>query len=121
MLLALIAKYGLECECSDVVAVFLEALVQEEIWIEQPHEFTNGNSKQACRLNKALYSLKQASHEWYSTLYTALKAMGFTRSEHDHCVFINHNTKVIIAAYVDDLLFITPSKKEINEVKLILS
>lgn len=47
--------------------------------------------------------------------------MGFTRSEHDHCVFINHDTKVIIAAYVDDLLFITPSKKEINEVKLILS
>lgn len=117
MLLALIAKYGLYCECSDVVAAFLESLVHEEIWVEQPHEFTDGNPSHACKLNKALYGLKQASHEWYETLYAALKSMGFTRLEHDHCVFINHETKAIIAAYVDDLLFIARNREIIKQLK----
>ena len=117
MLLALIAKYDLECECSDVVAAFLEALVHETIWIEQPHEFTDGHPEHACRLNKALYGLKQSSHEWYGTLHTAVKAMGFTRIEHDHCVFINHESGAIIAAYVDDLLFIARNKSLIKLMK----
>ncbi len=56
-----IAKHGLVVECSDVVAAFLESLVQEEIWVEQPHRFTNGQQGHACRLNKALYGFIQAS------------------------------------------------------------
>ena len=117
LLLALIAKHGLVVECSDVVAAFLESLVQEEIWVEQPHRFTNGKQGHACRLNKALYGLKQASHEWYETLYEALKSLGFKRLEYDHCVFINTITKVIIAAYVDDLLFIARHRDLITQIK----
>ena len=115
-LIALIAKYNLFVECSDVVAAFLASLVHEEIWVEQPHGFST-NKNFACKLNKALYGLKQASHEWYETLYSSLKALGFQRTESDHSVFINHRTSVIIAAYVDDLLFIAKNQKAIDDIK----
>jgi len=47
----------------------------------------------------------------------ALTSLGFKRLEHDHCVFINHVTKVIIAAYVDDLLFIARNHELIAQIK----
>jgi len=117
LLLTIIAKHRLVVESSDVVAAFLESLVHEEIWVEQPYRFTDGNSRHACKLNKALYGLKQASHEWYATLYAVLLSLGFKRLEHDHCVFINPITKVIIAAYVDDLLFIARKRELIAQIK----
>ena len=36
----------------------------------------------------------------------ALTLLGFKRLEYNYYVFINHVTKVIIIAYVNDLLFI---------------
>ena len=70
LLLALVAKHSLHIEYSDVVAVYLESLIHEVIWVEQPHGFTNGNKHQACLLNKALYGLKQAANKWYQTLHS---------------------------------------------------
>jgi hypothetical protein len=39
------------------------------------------------RLKKAIYGLKQAPREWYHTIDTVIRAMGFTRSKSDVCVY----------------------------------
>ena len=45
------------------------------------------------------------------------KKLGFIRLEHDHSVFVNKKTNTIVAAYVDDLLFIARDKQSVDLVK----
>ena len=47
----------------DVKSVFLNGLLDEEIFMEQPQGFiTLGQAEKVCLLLKAIYKLKQASH-----------------------------------------------------------
>lgn len=115
-LLALGAKEDMEIELSDVDTAFLEAKLNDDVWVEQPHKFGDGSSK-ACHLQKSLYGLKQSAREWYSTLYSHLKSMGFHRLGKDNSVFRNDLTGAIIASYVDDLLLMTSSKVEMINIK----
>jgi len=57
VLLALGTKHNMEIEHSDVDTAFLEATFKEEVWVEQPHGYTDGIDG-ACYLEKALYGLK---------------------------------------------------------------
>jgi len=41
-----------------MVSAFLEALLQEEVYIKQPYRYTNRNRNIAYLLKRALYSLK---------------------------------------------------------------
>jgi len=60
ILFALAAYLGLECEQIDVKSAFPNASIEEEIYMEQPHGFTSDPAL-VCRLNKALYDLKQSA------------------------------------------------------------
>ena len=116
ILFALGAKYGYEIEHSDVVIAFLEAIHNDEVWVEQPHEFTNGNPKEACKLNRALYGLKQSARDWYDTFRTFFKSLGYTRLCKEHSIFV-HENGTIVAVYVDDLFMLAPTKDLINKLK----
>ena len=58
-LFAIAASLNLEIEQIDVKTAFLYNLVKEDIYIQQLTSLSN-NSKRVCKLNKALYSLKQS-------------------------------------------------------------
>lgn len=68
----------------DVNTTFLNGIIQEEVYIEQPQalEVHEGESH-VCRLKKALYGLKQALRTWYSRIGTYLQQMGFEKSKAD--------------------------------------
>ena len=60
-MLSLVASMNLEIEQLDVLTTFLHGDLEEEIYMEQPKEFTiKGKEHLVCRLKKSLYSLKQA-------------------------------------------------------------
>jgi hypothetical protein len=43
----------------DVKTTFLHGIIDEEVYIEQPHGFdVNGKESHVCKLKKALYKLK---------------------------------------------------------------
>jgi hypothetical protein len=89
----------------DVKTTFLNGVVEEEVYVEQPEGFEVGNREtHVCRLRRALYGLKQAPWAWYSRIDNYLREMGFQRSEADpNLYFLAGEVPLILVLYVDDL------------------
>ena len=48
----------------DVKTAFLNGIIQEEVYVEQPQSFEiHGSESHVCKLKKALYGLKQAPRD----------------------------------------------------------
>ena len=75
----------------DVKLAFLNGVLGEEIYMEQPQGFINtGKETQVCQLKKAIYGLKQASHTWNSNIHAALTELGFKQTVTDAGVYVMH-------------------------------
>ena len=63
----------------DVKTVYLNGVVEEEVYVEQPLVFeTHDRETHVCKLNKSLYDLKQAPRTWYDRINGFLSSLGFT-------------------------------------------
>ena len=96
----------------DVKTAFLNGVIEEEVYIEQPQGFEVEDRKShVCRL-------KQAPSAWYGRIDSFLKSLGFTKSKGDSNLYfkIMDNEPVILLLYVDDL-FLTGEEKLIAECK----
>lgn len=113
-LMALAVECGMKVYQMDAVTAFLQGELSEEIYTEQPESFHDGTNR-VCRLNKAIYGLKQAGRVWNLKLDSHLKKMGFKRSLCDPCVYIKPN--IIIAVYVDDLLIFYISISDLDDTR----
>jgi hypothetical protein len=101
----------------DVKSVFLNGVLNEEIYVEQPAGFEKSNStNKVYLLKKALYGLKQAPTAWYNRLDNHLLSLGFNRSMNEVTLYVNHadGHKLIVSVYGDDLL-ITGDKEQLVE------
>ena len=66
-ILALSAQMGWKIHQMDVKTTFLNGVIEEEVYIEQPEGFEIFSSEShVCRLKRALYGLKQAPRAWYT-------------------------------------------------------
>ncbi len=105
---ALAAQHGLHLSSADVVSAYLNADLEEDVYLSQPVDFSDGSDK-VLKLNKALYGLHQAGREWYRHFSSLLtNTLGLRRSEADHSLFMDGS--MIIAIYVDDVLVASPSE-----------
>jgi hypothetical protein len=114
VLLALTAIYDLEAQQLDVMNAFLNAHLQETIYVEIPHEF--GKKGYVCLLLKTLYGLCQSPREWYKTIATLLLRMGFGACQADCSVFVHENGLIIIV-YVDDIILFGKDKQLVAHAK----
>jgi hypothetical protein len=123
ILLAVAAIYGLEIHQMDVVTAFLAGDLEEEIFMEQPEGFEVGTKEEdlVCRLRKSLYGLKQAPCVWNQRIRLLLKSIGFEQTYSDPCVYINKETDIIIAMWVDDLIIFGKDMVRINDLKVQLN
>ena len=114
-ILALAAKHDYEIKQLDIKSAFLNADLEEEVFVEPPAlpvvlKATFGGmwNKKVWKLLKALYGLKQSSRAWNRTLKRLLNALGFKQCLSDPGVYIRKNPHfAILLIYVDDLLVIT--------------
>ncbi|KAJ9520824.1 hypothetical protein QJQ45_014022 [Haematococcus lacustris] len=110
-LLALAAARDMEVHQIDVEAAFLNGTLQpdEVIHIQQPEGFEEGSRNTVCRLQKALYGLRQAPRAWHAKLKQELEGMGFCASESDPALFMlpRPSGTVYLLVYVDDCLLCT--------------
>ena len=66
----------------DVKTTFLNGVIEEEVYIEQPQGFeVEDRRTHVCKLKKALYGLKQAPRAWYRRIDSLLMIMGFAKSK----------------------------------------
>src|SRR4030095_2212749 len=66
---------------------------------------------------KGLYGLKQSARLWNQKIRRILESYGIVRTHADHCIYINKDTGVIIAIWVDDLIIFGKGMDGINKIK----
>jgi hypothetical protein len=111
-LLALAACNDWEVEQLDVVTAFLEADIEEKIYMRQPEGFRHtdiNGEERVCLLKKSLFGLKQAPSNWNKTIKAWLEEYGFSQSKADpsiYYVFIKEGELYVMALYVDDSIIV---------------
>jgi hypothetical protein len=73
----------------------------------------------ACKLNKGLYGLKQASRLWYLDISNfTISEMSFIKSNFDDCIFYRQfdDHYAIIILYVNDILVASTSVSTVEDV-----
>jgi hypothetical protein len=98
----------------DVVTAFLEADIEEEVYMRQPEGFRHtdiNGEKRVCLLKKSLYGLKQAPRNRNKAITTWLEEYGFSQFEVDPgmYVFIKEGELYVLALYVVDNIIVGPA------------
>jgi len=88
ILLALVTTSDWFIHQLDVDNVFLHGDLHEEIYMKPPPGLSLPQPNLFCKLNKSLYGLKQASHNWNKKLTSELLLIGYTQSSVDHSLFV---------------------------------
>lgn len=113
LLLAIATRRGWAVRKLDFVAAFLNSLLDEKVYMKQIPGFEDGSDK-ILELIKALYGLKQSPRLWQQKLREILEALGFKPLMTDSSLYTDGS--IVIAAYVDDLLFTGPDDAKVLEI-----
>jgi hypothetical protein len=83
-IIALATKIKSKLHKMNIKTAFLNGVIEEEVYIEQPQGFEVEDGKShVCKLKKALYGLKQAPRAWYGRIDSFMTSLGFTKSKAD--------------------------------------
>jgi hypothetical protein len=111
------ARRGLYCGQADGVTAYLNAKMERDIYVQQPKGFAIPGK--VCKLNQALYGLRDSAILWLQTLTAALEQFGFRPLASDPCAFIHRDGEWIIV-YVDDMLFIAETSSKVAYLKKLI-
>lgn len=120
LLLALAAHGKWEVHHMDVKSAFLNGVLTEEVYVQQPPGFAiDKDATKVLKLDKALYGLRQAPRAWNAKLDATLVSLGFTRCSLEHGVYRRGNSEsfLLVGVYVDDLVITGSNTGEIIEFK----
>ncbi|GJV68919.1 retrotransposon protein, putative, ty1-copia subclass [Tanacetum coccineum] len=91
----------------DVKTAILNGKLTKDVFMAQPEGFENEKyPKRVCKLQKAIYEVKQASRSWNLCFYEKVTQFRFFRSEDESCVYVKVSGSVVVflVLYVDDIL-----------------
>jgi hypothetical protein len=108
LLLSLAASQNLEIKQLDVKTAFLNANLDEEIYMQPPPGYEEKDKSLVWKLEKALYGLKQSPYCWNKEVDTYMKQLGYQPIQSDVCIYVKpgKTNKIIIGLYVDDCVII---------------
>jgi Reverse transcriptase (RNA-dependent DNA polymerase) len=119
MLMMIALRYGYKTKCIDFSNAFVQAKLSTPVWIHLPRGnyqdiFGEDTEGKCLELKKSLYGLSVAPKLWYLHLREQLEAKGFKPSAIDPCLYFRNG--VAIAVYVDDVIMIGRTTKELDEI-----
>ena len=107
MIIALVVHFDLELHQMDVKTAFLNAEIDEIIYMEKPENFVIGDPKSTvCKLKKSLYGLKQSPCLWYHKFHKIISSFGFVMNLADECIYhkFSGSKYIFLVLYVNDIL-----------------
>ncbi|KAL0463038.1 UNVERIFIED_CONTAM: hypothetical protein Slati_0191400 [Sesamum latifolium] len=99
---------------------FLNGFVEEEIFMDQPEDFTAvGEEQKVYRLQSSIYGLKQASRSWNTYFDEVKRGYDFIKNDYDPCIYkkISGSSVAYLVLYVDDILLIGNDVKMLGDIK----
>ena len=95
LLLAHACKNNLKIHHVDVKTAYLNADLAEEIYIDQPFGYVaKTNERMVCKLNKAIYGLKQSAECWSEKLNEVMEQLEMEPFSSEECIFADKNKKI---------------------------
>ncbi len=77
-ILAFAVQNGMLVHQMDVVTAFLNGILEEEIYMDQPPGYMKkGEENRVCKLKRSIYGLKQSSRCWNTVLKDYLVSTDF--------------------------------------------
>jgi len=107
----------------DVKNAFLHGDLEEEVYMDIPPGYNSNTPGTVCRLQRALYGLKQSPRAWFGRFSVAMRKYGFQQSNSDHTLFLKRQRgKVtVLIIYVDDMIITGDDEEEIKRLQKQLS
>ena len=120
--LAAVNHLDLHLHQMDIETAFLNASLEEEVYLRVPDGLTKQNTNQVMKLKRSLYGLKQAPRAWNEELTTTLKELNFECIEVDQSILKCQIEKDIcfLCFYVDDILLASHQIELINNIKQLI-
>ena len=104
--LHLIARFNMEIAQGDVPEAFLNAPLEEDVYMELPEGFTKPGV--VVKLNKSLYGLKQAPRNWDKLIHPFItEDMGYKATVSDRSLYYKRSRGgrlMILYRFVDDII-----------------
>lgn len=120
VLIAFANQFKLLIHQMDVKTAFLNGSLKEEIYMRVP-EGIKSPENHVCKLNKAIYGLKQSARCWFEKFDLTLKELGFQNSSVDRCLYFKNNNNICrniyVILYVDDILICTYDMNMMTDFK----
>lgn len=119
IVLSMAVHYQWSIRQLDVTNAFLHGNIEETVYMKQPLGYKNTQYPHyVCKLNKALYGLRQAPRAWFSTFSGFLIQLGFSNSKADSSLFILKTDAfmILVLVYVDDILITGSSEVYITDL-----
>lgn len=121
--LSLAARFDYEIDQLDIPTAFLNANVDEEVFMEVPDGYRQGRETKVLQLKKALYGLKQAPRNWNLLIDGFIrKEMDFKATVSDPCLYFRRSRSgrlMMLFLFVDDfkVQYHREDKEEWNQLK----
>ncbi|KAE9212782.1 hypothetical protein PF004_g15533 [Phytophthora fragariae] len=121
VVLSVVVAMAYVTEQLDADTAFPNSDLKEQVFMEVPYGITNA-ANMMCKLDKAIYGLKQAASAWHQTIHAVFVKIGFRSCGADKCVYVkvSKDNYVYVCLYVDDMIIAAKTSEEINEVKMAL-
>nr|GEY80514.1 retrovirus-related Pol polyprotein from transposon TNT 1-94 [Tanacetum cinerariifolium] len=97
IMLAIVAFHDNEIWQMDVKTAFLNGKLTKDVFMAQLEDFENAKyPKRVCKLQKAMYGLKQAFPSWNLYFYEKVTQFGFSRSKDESCIYVKVSESVVV-------------------------
>ncbi|KAI5355970.1 hypothetical protein L3X38_008865 [Prunus dulcis] len=119
-LIALAAQKRWKLFQLDVKSAFLNGVLHEEVYVDQPPGFVvKDKEDRVYRLKKALYGLKRAPRAWYEEINSYFTAAGFQKSPSEATLYVKaaESGILIVSLYVDDIIYTGSSEELVMSFK----
>jgi transposase InsO family protein len=119
-LLSMAAALDMEVHQADIKTAFLHGELDEEVYVEQPPGFGNGDPNKVWLLQRSLYGLKQAPRCWWLKLTKELKSLGFEPCLSDPGIYVNlvdPTHPIYLGVFVDDMAIVGKTVEDVDRFK----